>query len=153
MISKISLFWKEGLRELAGSNRMTILMNRPLFKERRRQLRKDQTDSENCLWRYLRNKQMAGHKFFRQYGVGPYILDFYCPKSRLAIELDGSQHLEADQKKYDEERTKYLGTLSIRVIRFWSNDVLRNTAGVLEEILAAVGSNSSPPPLSKRGGV
>ena len=69
---------------------------------------------------------------------------------RLAIEVDGSQHLEPDKKMYDEERTNYLESLNIRVIRFWSNDVLRNTDGVLDAIMAAIGTNSSSSSLQKR---
>ena len=66
--------------------------NWPSAKTRRRSLRKSSTDAERKLWSKLRNKQLAGLKFFRQYSVGPYILDFYCPTLRLDIEADGGQH-------------------------------------------------------------
>lgn len=75
-----------------------------------------------------------GLKFFRQYSVGPYILDFYCPRLYLAIELDGSQHLEQEQREYDKERSYYLSQRRITIMRFWNNDVLRNTETVVEKI-------------------
>src|SRR3989338_5263840 len=96
---------------------MRFIINDPSFKLRRRILRKKQTDAEHKLWQRLRNKQVQGLKFYRQYGVGSYILDFYCPQRLLAIELDGSQHLAT--REYDNDRTAYLQRLGITVIRFW----------------------------------
>ncbi len=113
---------------------MTILRNKAEFKNRRRALRKNFTDAERKLWSKLRNKQLLGFKFFRQYSVGPYILDFYCPTVKLAIELDGGQHAQGARALYDEKRTEYLDEHNIKVIRFWDNDVLKNTDGVLLEI-------------------
>ncbi len=104
------------------------------MKERRRELRHRQTDSERVLWNVLRGKHFHGLKFFRQYSVGPYILDFYCPAEKLAIELDGNQHLESDAIIYDAERTAFLKSEHVRVIRYWSNDVIRNIEGVAEDI-------------------
>ncbi len=102
------------------------------LKQRRRELRHNQTEAEKILWKRLRNKQCFGLKFFRQYSVGNYILDFYCPRKHLSIELDGSHHL--NQKEYDDERTAFLNTQNIRVLRFWNRAVFENMAGVLEEI-------------------
>ncbi len=73
-------------------------------------------------------------KFFRQYSAGPYILDFYCPEVKLAVELDGSQHAEDESREYDEYRSDYLKAPGIETIRFWNNDVLQNTEGVLQSI-------------------
>ncbi|MFA5133917.1 MAG: DUF559 domain-containing protein [Patescibacteria group bacterium] len=103
------------------------------FKERRRCLRKSQTDAERKIWQMVRNKQICNLKFFRQYGVDKFILDFYCPEKRLAIEIDGGQHTEA--VSYDSERTKKINNLGIKVIRFWNNEVLQNIEGVYEKIL------------------
>jgi very-short-patch-repair endonuclease len=75
-----------------------------------------------------------GHKFFRQYGIGEYIADFYCPEQRLAIEIDGSQHYTDDGREYDESREKYMISLSIKTIRFSNLDVLQNIEGVLSQI-------------------
>jgi very-short-patch-repair endonuclease len=112
---------------------MGKLYNHAEYKDRRRDLRKSQTDCEQILWSKLRNKQCNGHKFYRQYSIGPYILDFYCPKIKLSIELDGSQH--AENKEYDQIRTTYLENYSIRELRFWNNEVLENLEGVYEKIL------------------
>src|SRR5438105_4749211 len=107
---------------------MKFLYNDPKYKERRRELRKSQTDVEKTLWSKLRNKQCNGFKFYRQYGLGDYILDFYCPKLRLSIELDGSQH--AETKEHDQIRTDYIVANDIRELRFWNNEVIENLDGV-----------------------
>lgn len=115
---------------------MRFLSNDPSLLARRRSLRKNQTDSERKLWQSLRNKQLNGFKFFRQYSIGFYILDFYCPQRLLAIELDGGQHM--DQKQNDDKRTIYLNQNGIHVVRFWNNDVLQNidaVVGTIEQLL------------------
>jgi len=114
---------------------MKHVYNSEDLKERRRSLRRLQTDAERKLWQVLRGKQMEGARFVRQYSVGSYILDFYCPALRLAIEVDGSQHIDND---YDTKRTKYLKEKDITVIRFWNNDVLQNLNGVYEKIRSTV---------------
>jgi len=96
-------------------------------------LRGNQTDSEQKLWKYLRNGQLKDWKFRRQHPIGGYIVDFCCLEGMLIIELDGGQHLE--QEEADEERTKYLSSVGFQVLRFWNDDVLRKTDDVLEEIL------------------
>src|SRR3989339_678396 len=113
---------------------MTILRNKAELKNKRRSLRKNFTDAERRLWSRLRNKQLFGFKFFRQYSVGPYILDLFCPSAKLAIELDGEYHAQAAQALYDKERTVYLNEHNIKVVRFWDNDALNNIDGVLLEI-------------------
>ena len=122
---------------------MRFFMNDPSIKSLRRLLRKHQTDAEARLWRKLRSKKFLGIKFFRQYSVGAYILDFYAPSIKLAIELDGSQHAEQKQRSYDVRRSAYLEDFEIRVIRFWDNEVLTNINGVLEVIVSSV----TPPTL------
>lgn len=111
-----------------------FIYNNKLLKQRRGDLRKNQTEAEEILRHYLRNRQIAGFKFFRQYSVGMYILDFYCPQVRLAVELDGSQHVDKDNRDYDNVRDLYLNGLNIRVLRFWNDDVLKNINNVLEII-------------------
>ena len=111
---------------------MQYLKNTPELIPRRRDLRKSQTDAERKLWNVLKNRQMSGLKFRRQFSVGSYILDFYCPEKRLCIELDGGQH--ATNVDYDKQRTEYLAGNSIRVVRFWNNDVLTNVEGVAQMI-------------------
>ncbi len=118
-----------------------FVFNKLSTKSRRRNLRKASTDAERKLWSRLRNRQLLGFKFFRQYGIASYILDFYCPAVKLAIELDGGQHAQGTQALYDGRRTEYLNEHNIKIIRFWDNDVLKNTDGVLLEI----SRNLTPP--------
>jgi very-short-patch-repair endonuclease len=73
-------------------------------------------------------------RFFRQYSVGPYILDFYCPSVMVAVELDGGQHNQAEGKEYDAARSEYLNFHGIEVIRYWNNDVLHELDGVLAQL-------------------
>jgi very-short-patch-repair endonuclease len=118
---------------------MPILHNHPVLKPRRVGLRKNQTPQEVVLWAHLRGTQL-GCKFKRQHSIGPYILDFYCPDKKLAIELDGAQHL--DNKEYDQERTNYLLILGIQTIRFWNSEINTNINGVLQEIVSRLSSPS-----------
>ena len=94
------------------------------------------TDSELRLWTQLRVVQIDGHRFRRQVPIGPYTVDFACLKARLVIEVDGGQHARAVER--DDRRTAWLASQDFRVLRFWDNDVLLNTDGVLETIRAAL---------------
>lgn len=97
-------------------------------------MRKNQTEPERILWERLRNKQQSSHKFYRQYGIGPYILDFFCPAINLAIELDGESHESTDAKIYDKERSRYLESFNIRVVRFKNKEVINDITEVLGRI-------------------
>ncbi len=110
--------------------------------DRVRQLRTNQTDAENRLWRHLRNRQVGGAKFRRQVPIGPYIADFVCHDAALVIELDGGQH--ANQQVQDSQRSAFIEHEGYRVLRFWNNDVLQNTDGVLQVIVAALRAGPSP---------
>jgi len=101
------------------------------MKERRKELRKNQTPQEFKLWFYLKNKKL-GAKFRRQQGIGSYIVDFYCKDKNLVIELDGSNHIE--NKKYDEERSMYFDCFKIKVLRFWNSEIDKNIEEVLLKI-------------------
>lgn len=111
-----------------------FLYNNKTFRDRRRELRNNQTPAEKILWKYVSKNKIQKLRFLRQYGVGSYILDFFCPKIRLGIELDGSVHKEKENKIYDKDREKYLENLDINIIRFWNDDVLENTKEVIENI-------------------
>ena len=101
-------------------------------KEQRKSLRSNMTSAEALLWRALKGRGTGGMKFRRQQGVGPFILDFYCPEHRLGIEIDGSSH---DYKyEYDEKRTEYLRSQGIRLLRFSNQQVFTSMQGVLAEI-------------------
>jgi very-short-patch-repair endonuclease len=108
--------------------------NNSKVKTRRRVLRRNQTEYEHILWQKLRGRQFEGLKFYRQYSVGKYILDFYCPKLRLAIELDGSGHLKEDAIKYDQRRTAYLASHNIHVVRYYNTDIRQD----LEAVMGAI---------------
>ena len=99
-----------------------------------KQLRKDQTDAEALMWHLLRDHRFCGYKFRRQYPLAGYILDFYCHKTRLAVELNGGGHNDEKQRCYDQERTRILEGAGIRVARFWNHDVLNDLESVLEVI-------------------
>ena len=107
--------------------------------DRRRVLRRDATDAESALWSELRGRRLAGFEFRRQHPCGPYILDFYCAELRLAIELDGGQHWEADVAAYDEARTGFLRRRGIELLRFPNDLVFRERIAVLEAIASALG--------------
>src|SRR5688572_7836274 len=106
-----------------------------------RENRHNATQAEAVLWEALRRHAIAGFQFRRQHPVGPFIWDFYCPRAKLAVELDGPIHDR--QRELDEARTESLGTLRIRVIRFRNEEVLAALADVLAQIDAAV---HEPPP-------
>ncbi|MDQ3014646.1 MAG: endonuclease domain-containing protein [bacterium] len=108
-----------------------MLYNNQDLRKVRRHLRNNATPQEVLLWKYLRSRSL-GFKFRRQHSIGPYIVDFCCPKQKLVIEVDGSQHL--DQKQYDEEREKYISSLGFTVIRFWNDEINKNINIVLEKI-------------------
>ena len=117
---------------------METLYNHPALKERRRRLRREQTYTERILWSQLRGRRLQGFKFFRQYSVGPFILDFYCPQQSLAIELDGPEHASPARRERDTRRTAYLNDIGITVIRFWNDELLENPNRVIDAILAAL---------------
>jgi very-short-patch-repair endonuclease len=111
-----------------------MLKYNPNLKTNARQLRQNLTDGELSLWRRLRGKQLAGMQFYRQKPIGGYIVDFYAPKAKLVIEIDGSQHLEAPHVEKDKERDEYLGRLGLMVLRVNSRQVIKETEAVLELI-------------------
>ena len=117
---------------------------RPELKQKARTLRARMTDAEQLLWFHLRRKQMDGVQFFRQRPVGEVILDFYAPSIRLAIEVDGSQHLDAVQMAMDTQRTARLERFGIAVIRFDNLQVLKETRAVLDEVHRIICDRKSP---------
>lgn len=102
--------------------------------QQRRYLRRVSTRAESVLWSYLRNKQFYGLKFRRQYSIGRYILDFYCPKLRLGIELDGVGHTVGRQQEHDRFRTEWLASMYVHIIRFQNEEVLNDPEVVLRKI-------------------
>ena len=110
--------------------------SKPQLKHFARQMRNAPTDAEHTLWQHLRTRRLDGHRFVRQYVVETAIVDFTCPKHKLAIELDGGQHDQ--QRTQDQLRTQRLNQHDYRVIRFWNNEVINNIEGVLQTIQQAL---------------
>ena len=105
------------------------------LKQPSRQLRKDMTDAERRLWAKIRMKQLKGYQFYRQKPIGDYIVDFFCPRAKLVIEVDGSQHSSDEMTEYDRIRDEYMKSLGLRVLRFTNTDILTHIDGVVESIL------------------
>ena len=110
-----------------------------------RQFRGRQTDAEGRLWYLLRDRRLDAFKFRRQHPVDRFILDFYCSECKLAIEVDGGGHNASRQSLDDKERDRLLAQHGIQVLRFWNNEVLSNTEGVLEAIWEALKSPEQRP--------
>ena len=113
---------------------MPRLNNLNKYKEHRQQLRTKGTSAEATLWLGLQKRQLKGRKFRRQHSIGPFIVDFYCPKEKLAIELDGEVHNDLVRADYHYRREQYLTSLGIRVIRFENKAVFESPEEVLEAI-------------------
>ena len=116
---------------------MTNYFNRGNAKDKRRILRQAETVPESLLWDRLRDRRCGGLKFRRQYSVGVYVLDFYCPACRLAIKLDGESHVSQEAKEYDAERTEFLSLLNICVLRFPNAAVYGGMDPIIRAILTA----------------
>ncbi|MBU2590942.1 MAG: endonuclease domain-containing protein [Nitrospinota bacterium] len=104
------------------------------LKQISRNLRRNMTDAETLLWAKLRGKQLKGCQFYRQKIIGSYIADFYCPKLKLVIEVDGGQHYSTEGKEKDKKRDDYMIRTGITVLRFSDREVLGNLDAVLEKI-------------------
>ena len=102
----------------------------------RKTLRNNATAPETILWLRLKGKQIEGLKFRRQYGVGPYVLDFYCTELRLGIELDGEVHNTYEAEEYDKMRTQFLNENQITVLRYKNEVVYQNVEAIIEDIKA-----------------
>jgi very-short-patch-repair endonuclease len=104
------------------------------LKANARQLRQHLTDSEHVLWQRLRGKQLSGVQFYRQKPIGNYIVDFYAPRAKLVIEIDGSRHSEFQHVEQDKKRDQYLGSLGLMILRINSRQVLKETQAAVQLI-------------------
>lgn len=102
------------------------------------------TAAEVALWQMLRNRQLDGVRFFRQYSIGNYIVDFYCPQYSLVIELDGDYHFDDHRIQQDKQRSDYLLSKGIRVLRFENFEVFQYPQRTLDEIRKYLYSNEKP---------
>ena len=114
------------------------------LKQLSRELRKNMTDAERHLWAKIRMKQLKGTQFYRQKPIGDYIVDFFCPRAKLVIEIDGSQHFSDEMTEYDRIRDEHMGSLGLRVLRFTNTDVLTHTDGVVERIEEEIREENPP---------
>ena len=99
-----------------------------------RELRSRTTEAGQKLWALLRDRKLKGKKFRRQHAIANYVVDFYCNECKLAVELDGNFHTEAEAKEYDKSRTALLNELGNTVLRFWNEDVIKDSSKVLQKI-------------------
>jgi very-short-patch-repair endonuclease len=117
------------------------------LKERARRLRSQMTDSELALWERLRRKQVQAVQFYRQKPIGNYIVDFYAPKPKIVVEVDGSQHMDSEHAARDLQRDAFLASRGLRVFHFDDLQVLKEIEGVMEMIVRAVSeSREGNPP-------
>ena len=126
---------------------MTKLYNKTSELEKRRTLRNDSTPAEIKIWAKLRGRQVENCKFRRQYSIGAFVVDFYVPELKLAIEIDGDSHFQPDAIEYDQERQLFLEAKGIRVVRFTNEQVYQQLDEVVEAIAQTICQlrRSTPP--------
>jgi very-short-patch-repair endonuclease len=112
---------------------MTKIFNRVQEKEKRRYLRKNMTKAEVLLWQELRYKKL-GVRFLRQYSIGSYVVDFYAPEIKLAIEVDGATHITKEEIEYDKKRQLKIESLKIVFQRFTNSEIYEDLFNVIEKI-------------------
>src|SRR3989344_1638473 len=108
---------------------MTEVFNKKSSSMLRRNLRKVSPKPEHIIWNRLRNRQLNGFKFRRQFGIGRYIVDFYCPQAKLAIEIDGDSHDRENAQLQDKVRQQEIEVLGMRFLRFTNREVMENIEG------------------------
>lgn len=118
----------------------------PKNRSRAKTMRRVMTDAELKLWNELRAHRLMGLGFRRQVPIAGYIVDFACSSKKLIVELDGSQHADAEHSVADEARTARLGQDGWTTLRFWNGDVLRDIDGVCQHIVIAAGMNAAADP-------
>ena len=122
---------------------MEKIKNKQRYTEFRRILRKEGTPAEGRLWTLIKDRQIEGFKFRRQYSIGRFVLDFYCVEKKLGIELDGSVHDEPGAVEYDYDRSQFLKKYGIKIIRFENKEVFEIPENVIEAIRQELlGSNT-----------
>jgi very-short-patch-repair endonuclease len=125
---------------------MTQFFNKSTEKAKRRQLRNESPTAELRIWSSLRRKNISGYRFRRQYSVGPYVLDFYCPSLKLAVEIDGDSHFIGDAVEDDQRRQAFIEAFGIHFLRFTNQEVYDNLDGVLETINQIALTHPKPTP-------
>jgi len=127
-----------------GAGGIKMLPYNKDLKEHSRDLRRNMTEAEKLIWSRIRKKQVKDYQFYRQRIIGNYIVDFYCPKAGLIVELDGGQHYHPEDLKKDTLRDDYMESLGLKILRFSNNEIFGNLDAVMEKICACLN-----PPLKK----
>lgn len=112
-----------------------MMEDNPQLRSFARKMRREPTPAEQAMWTLLRHRRLSGFKFRRQHPFGPYILDYYCPRSRIAVELDGDSHASEEGMRSDEERERLLTENGIAILRFWNDEVHADSEAVLGRIV------------------
>ena len=112
--------------------------NKQTQKEKRRKLRRNQTRAEEIVWYFLRNRKLVGYKFRRQYSVDYFVIDFYCPELKIAVEIDGDIHDEPEQIIYDIKRQTFLESFGIRFIRIKNEELFGNPNKAFDRIISVI---------------
>ena len=118
--------------------KMAKVFNIKKYKKVRQALRRNMPKAEWNLWMRLKNKQIFGYKFRRQYGIDSYVVDFYCPKVKLAVEVDGDSHFKYGVKEKDKRRQNKIESYGIKVLRFTNIDIYENIESVLDQIWGTI---------------
>ncbi|OGF62921.1 hypothetical protein A2926_02350 [Candidatus Giovannonibacteria bacterium RIFCSPLOWO2_01_FULL_44_40] len=113
---------------------MTQIFNKRSQIIKRKLLRRNTSLPENILWQALRNRKASGQKFKRQFSIGRYVVDFYCPELQLVLEIDGSYHAEKSTKDYDSEKHRFVESLGLSCLHFKNKDVEKNINSVIDKI-------------------
>mgnify|MGYP001344903047 CR=1 FL=1 len=124
----------EGEARRGSKINMTKFYNKQRYTEIRKKLRNNATNAEIILWKKIRNKQLYGYRFRRQFGIENYVVDFYCPSLRLVIEIDGFTHSEEKEIQYDLNRQRSLEDKGLRILRFQNSDIFNR----LDEVLITI---------------
>jgi very-short-patch-repair endonuclease len=127
---------------------MKIYYN-PKLKQWSRNLRNNSTLGEVLLWQQLRGRKLLGYQFLRQKPIGQFIADFYCPKLKLVIEIDGASHLLAHNQKRDKKKNEYLQSIGLHVLRIDDSAVKHNMTAVIEDLRCWIKQNSFGSPLEE----
>jgi len=119
---------------IKGGSTMIEIFNELSEKEKRRLLRNNSPKAETILWNQLRNRKILGERFLRQFSVGSYVVDFYCPKLRLVVEIDGISHSHPEEIEYDRVRQSDIEILGIEFLRFKNEEVYNKLRWVIKTI-------------------
>lgn len=138
------LLTKEGIKGWLRLGLMTKIYNISREKNKRKMLRSNLPNAEIVLWSRLKSKRLDRHKFRRQYNVGKFVMDFYCPRLKLAIEVDGDSHFSEVSERCDKERQSFIESFGISFLRFTNKEVYQNLDQVLAKIEGVVFGRDLP---------